>query len=149
VTTRRSFNTKRKLCPVPNLPVDLAALARRVAYGGNPEHKRSPGDFGLTPPSAWRPDKALCDGVGVVRPQDALKLLRKGICHGMISPVADARAFPRNIWSVTDDGIPLEAQLENPEQGIYHGCPLPREDPMYAIVVNAWRLRQNQNYCND
>ena len=28
----------------------LASLARRVDYGGNPEHKRHPGDYVLTYP---------------------------------------------------------------------------------------------------
>ncbi len=31
---RRSFNTKRKLCPTSELPVDLSTLAARVGYGG-------------------------------------------------------------------------------------------------------------------
>lgn len=37
----------------------LAKLASQVKYGGNPEHKRNPGNFGLTPPSGPRPGKSL------------------------------------------------------------------------------------------
>ena len=51
----------------------------RVKYGGNPEHKRNPGDFGLTPPSQPRADKTLCDEVAVFKRTTALRLLRKGI----------------------------------------------------------------------
>ena len=29
--------------------------------------------------------------------------------------------FPQNIWAVTLDGSPVEAQLENASSGIYHG----------------------------
>jgi len=57
------FNTKRRLkaCDAPEL-ARLAELAQRVNYGGNPEHKKNPGDFGLTPPADPRPGKSLCDG---------------------------------------------------------------------------------------
>jgi hypothetical protein len=41
-------------------------------------------------------------------------------------------------WSVTADGIPLEAQLENRETGTYHGYPLPEHDEFRATVLRAW-----------
>ena len=34
----------------------LEQMAHSIRYGGNPEHKRNPGDFGLTPPAQPRPD---------------------------------------------------------------------------------------------
>jgi hypothetical protein len=43
------YNSERKLC-ASEAGVD--SLASRVSYGSNPEHKRHPGDFGLTPPAA-------------------------------------------------------------------------------------------------
>jgi hypothetical protein len=52
-------------------------LWRSVTYGGNPEHKRNPGDFGLTPPAQGRKDKTLCDTVEVFERQNALEHLRQ------------------------------------------------------------------------
>ena len=143
--TRSSFNRKRKICGLADLPAGLDMLAGRVGYGGNPEHnKRNPGDFGLTPPSAWRPDKALCDGVGIFERHRALTLLREGIRRGMIGPTRDDVGFPRSVWSVTEAGEPLEAQLENPAAGTYHGYPMPTEDPMHDLVLKEWRLRSGR-----
>ena len=140
---RRSFNTKRRICPVSDLPDDLETLAESVGYGGNPGHKKNPGDFGLMPPSAWRPDKALCDAVGIFERARALALLQKGIRRGMVSCIADDRDYPQNVWSVTEDGAPLEAELENAMQGIYHGYPLPpEEDPMHEQVLAEWPERE-------
>lgn len=65
------YNTKRKLC---SSQTQDSSLASRVSYGGNPEHKRHPGDFGLTPPAAHcRADKSLCDGTGILTRAAALK----------------------------------------------------------------------------
>ncbi|MDV7900023.1 hypothetical protein R4J99_31225, partial [Pseudomonas aeruginosa] len=36
-------------------------------------------------------------------------------------------------------GIPLEAQLENPETGQYHGYPMPDSDPFASEVISRWR----------
>jgi len=47
-------------------------------------------------------------------------------------------AYPQNIWSVTDEGEPLEAQLDNEEQGSYHGYPMPQSDPFRDQVLQAW-----------
>jgi hypothetical protein len=57
----------------------LAELACLVKYGGNPEHKRNPGDFSLTPPSRPRAGNSLCDFVKVFTKQEALDLLKKGL----------------------------------------------------------------------
>jgi hypothetical protein len=54
----------------------LKALRRRVSYGGNAEHKRNPGDFGLSPPFGPRKGKTLCDGVSIFQRAVALRLLR-------------------------------------------------------------------------
>lgn len=135
---RRAFNRNRRLRPREGLPDRLADLAARVGYGGNPEHKRNPGDFGLTPPSAPRPDKSLCDAVGIFRRADALQLLQEGIRRGCISE-REAGDFPQNVWAVTPGGHPLEAQLENAGQGTYHGYPMPDDDPLRQSVLERWQ----------
>ena len=109
---RKRFNSKRHIRPLPIKKEFLAALIKRVQYGGNPEHKINPGDFGLEPPSSPRPDKTLCDGAGIFERDKAVTLLREGIRRGLIS-VQERDGLPQNIWAVTPDGIPLEAQLEN------------------------------------
>jgi hypothetical protein len=135
---RRSNNPKRKLVvPKPD-QAELAALAQRVHYGGNPEHKRHSGDFELTPPSAPRSDKTLCDGAGIRSKSDALSALRRGVKKGLVSRQMRG-AFPQNVWSVAD-GVSFEAQLENQEAGTYHGYPLPEADPFSEAVKEAWNI---------
>ena len=59
----------------------------------------------------------------------------------MVSEV-EKGAWPQNIWSVDENGSPLEAQLENQETGMYHGYPIPESDPFGKIVVDEWNRRQ-------
>ncbi len=81
-----TYNTKRQLADLRQLPPErLQQLAERLLYGGNPEHKRNPGDVGLTPPSGARIGKMLCDDVGSFHRQEALELLRSGVAAGLIS----------------------------------------------------------------
>ena len=71
-----------------------------------------------------------------------MALLKAGACAGLISQQTGAGGhWPQNIWTVTDDGLALEAQLENPEQGVYHGYPMPTEDPFREHVLRYWRRR--------
>jgi len=121
---RSGFNQKRKFREALLSEQERLELERLVSYGGNPEHKRNPGDFCLTPPSQPRADKALCDTARIFSRKLATELLRRGTAHGMVSEQWFGQ-FPQNIWSVTDNGIPLEAQLENQELGTYHGYPMP------------------------
>ena len=140
---RRSFNPKRRLAPAP-APArrrELAALAERARYGGNPEHKRNPGDVNLIPPSAPRADKTLCDAVNIFSRSAALAALREGLRRGLISHTRRGD-FPQNIWSITADGIPLEAQLENREAGTYHGYPMPENDDFRTTVLRVWNTGQ-------
>ncbi len=133
---RNSFNVKRKIRAQAG---DILILARRVSYGGNPEHKRNPGDYGLSPPAVHsRPDKSLCDDVGIFSRGVALRLLRAGIRKGLIS-VQERDGWPQNIWAVTTDGVPLEAELENAGQGSYHGYPMPHDDPLRVQVLKQWQ----------
>ena len=138
---RRSgqFNSKRKLL----IDVDdafLEKLKKNVHYGGNPEHKMNPGDFNLTPPSCPRPDKTLCDAVSIFKYNQALQLLRKGIMRGLVSKQSRGN-YPQNIWSVDKNNNPLEAQLENEQKGIYHGYPMPKDDPFGKVILKAFEKK--------
>ena len=130
------FNPKRKVASSLD-PAILEGLAARVDYGGNPEHKHNPGDFGLTPPVQPRADKSRCDWVGISERAVALCLLREGIRRGLVSEQFRGN-FPQNVWSVTDDGHPLEAQLENSAQGTYRGYPMPETDPFRDVILERW-----------
>jgi len=132
---RRRFNPKRRI--VTDGGADLESLSGQVSYVGNPAHKRNPGDFGLTPPAAPSGDKTLCDDLGIVRREEALRLLRQGVQRGLIS-VQRRGAFPQNVWAVTDDGHPVEAQLDNVEAGSFHGYPMPESDPFVHEVLERW-----------
>jgi hypothetical protein len=133
---RRKFNTKRKIRNVTD-PAVLIQLSARVLYVGNPAHKMNPGDFGLTPPASPRPDKTLCDGAKIFERNKAQSLLREGVQRGLIS-AKDRAGLPQNIWAVSDDGLPLEAQLDNQEKATYHGYPMPAGDPLRKEILRRW-----------
>jgi hypothetical protein len=138
---RGEFNPKRQVRPVDKADrTMLNRLARVVKYGGNPEHKSDPGDFGLTPPATPKPDKTLCDLAGVRARRVALSLLRSGIGKGLISR-QERNGFPKNIWAVDEHDFAFEAQLENPAAGVYHGYPLPSADPFSVEVMRLWKER--------
>lgn len=135
---RRSFNPKRRMRSSEDLALQreaFAHLASNVHYGGNPEHKRNPGDFGLTPLSSLRPGKTLCDQVDIFSRAEALKLLRAGLKRGLVS-VQERDGWPQNVWAVSDTGQPLEGQLEAPS--VYHGYPLAENDPFREEVLTRW-----------
>jgi hypothetical protein len=48
----------------------------------------------------------------------------------------ERNGWPQNIWAVTDSGAPVEAQLEG--DGVYHGYPMPEEDPMSEEILKIW-----------
>jgi len=132
------FNPKRRLAEVDEgMAFRLKELAKQVKYGGNPEHKKNPGDFGLTPPSDPRQGKSLCDISDIFTHREALKLLQAGIRKGLVSHKSN-QGWPQNVWAVTKDGCALEAQLENCMQGSYHGYPMPDSDPLKAEILSRW-----------
>ena len=101
---RSGYNPKRKIAPNNTLTQEeIKSLAENCDYGGNPEHKRDPGDYGLTPPRSPRPGKTLCDVAGKIMKADALLLLRSGIEKGMVSPERK-NGWPQNIWAVSNSG---------------------------------------------
>lgn len=132
------FNPKRKIKKLTFGELQYySELAEKVKYGGNPEHKRNPGDFGLKPPSDPRPGKSLCDVVNIFSRKIALEHLKAGLRCGLVDERCKGE-WPQNIWSVTDDGSALEAQLENSETGTYHGYPMPESDPLADEVIKQW-----------
>lgn len=132
------FNPKRQMADLdPAGKERLCELADRASYGGNPEHKKNPGDFGLTPPANSRMGKSLCDAAGIFTRKEALELLREGLRRGLASDRQE-QGWPRNIWAQTDAGVALEAQLENPQAGTYHGYPMPESDPFAGLVKERW-----------
>lgn len=136
--SRQRFNPKRRLLPPgAKSAAELEALAERAGYGGNPEHKQTPGDFGLTPPSDPRPDKTWCDTAGVFEVAAAEALLGSGLRRGFVSQRWPGE-WPQNVWCVREDGVAFEAQLENLARGTYHGYPMPLDDPFRIVIVKAW-----------
>ena len=133
---RRTANPKRKLVE-PTVAAEFRSLGSHVSYGGNPEHKRNPGDFNLSPPAIPRQGKSLCDDAGVVRRQDALDLLKRAFERGTVS-VQARNGWPKNVWAVTEGGVALEAMLENHETGAYHGYPMLPIDPLRDEVLMRW-----------
>lgn len=142
--TRDRFNPKRTLLPmdqVGRMRPALDELAGRVRYGGNPEHKRDPGDFRLRPPhAAGRPRKTLCDDAGITKRAAALELLREGFRRGLVDARFE-RGWPLMVWAVAPDGTPLEATWES--VGCYHGYPMPENDPFREEILEQWRLRRD------
>ena len=137
-STRTKFNKKRRFASSLPAAGVLKQFAKAVRYGGKPMHKRNPGDFGLTPPALPRDDKSLCDNVKVFKRAEARRLLKEGILRGMISEWDGINGYPKNIWSMTADGLPLEAILENPGNGTYHGYPLEENDAFRDSVIAQW-----------
>ena len=135
---RKSFNLKRRIRPNGLAVRGGVDLGRSPRYVGSPLHKRSPADFGLNPPAAPRPSKTLCDGI-VTERRVAQDLLSRGFSRGLIS-VQMRNEWPQNIWAVTDSGVALEAQLDNEEQGTYHGYPMTQDDPLREEVILRWNL---------
>lgn len=136
---KRKVNARRRLlAPLdPGALERLQSLSQRARYGGNPDHKRNPGDFGLTPPSNPRPAKSLCDDAGIVSRAEAERVLRRGLALGLVSEQA-RNGWPQNVWGVAANGTPVEAMLDNEQQGTYHGYPMLPEDPLVDEVLERW-----------
>ena len=139
---KRKFNPKRRLCAPPaNDPVRLAhllALSQAVIYGGNPDHKRNPGNFGLTPSSNQRTAKSLCDDAGILTRAEAKRVLRRGVELGLVSE-QQRNGWPQNVWGVAANDVAVEAMLENPDVGSYHGYPMLADDPLVEELRLRWR----------
>lgn len=138
---RSGFSPRRRIAPVAILSVnERRALSAKAVYTGNPQHKRAPGDYGLTPPTQPRPGKTLCDGARQISKAEATALLKRGLLKGMFSQ-CELGHWPQNIWSVSDEGEIFEAQLENREMGAYHGYPVPEDDDFRRMIQQEWARR--------
>ena len=135
---RRRQSSKPNKCFCATVTSEqLEAWGATVTYGGNAEHKRNPGDFGLEPPDGPRLGKTLCDGVGILQRAAALRLLREGIRRGLVSEQRRGE-FPQNIQAVADDRTALEAALDNQTTGSYHGYPMWPDDYFAKKVIKKW-----------
>ena len=138
---RRIPNPKRRLWPIPQgeeAVASLKQLAAKITYGGNPEHKRNPGDFGLHPASQPRQGKTLCDETEILTRHDAQALLREGARRGLVS-VQERGSWLQNVWAMAANGVAVEAMLENSLTGQYHGYPMLESDPLADEVRERWR----------
>ena len=71
------FNPKHKIKTSTKEEMEsYSEQAKLIRYGGNPEHKKNPGDFGLTPPSNPRSAKSLCDSAGVFQKKKHLNTFK-------------------------------------------------------------------------
>ncbi len=84
--------------------MNVIFLRKNGGYEGVAYHKRSPGDFGLTPPASPRPDKTLCDEAGVTHRAEADTLFALAIEGGLASEAFAVPGFPKQLWVVADDG---------------------------------------------
>ena len=80
----------------------------------------------------------MCDEAAIFKRSDALTLLRAGFLRGLMS-VQERSGWPQNVWAVAPNGVPLEAMLENPSTGAYHGYPMQEDDPLAEEVLERWR----------
>jgi len=121
---------------------DKRKWAKLCRYEGDPEHKRAPGNFGLTPPAAPNFAKNLCDGgtVNVPTVEEAQELLESGIQRGLVSAKLK-HGYPSRIWAVRADGAVFEARYGGSREGRYHGHPLFEGDANYDMVLEAWEAR--------
>ena len=121
-------------------PAERDFLKSKARYEGSPLHKRSPGDFGLTPPSSPRPDKTLCDEAGLYLRAKADALLARAIDGGLVSEATAADGFPKRMWAVEGEHV-FEAIYGGASAGCYHGYPVRRSDPFFDEVLAKWNAR--------
>ena len=133
--------TRRTMRAAPLDEGERAYLREHAKYEGVSYHKRSPGDFGLTPPAAPRPDKTLCDEAGITQRDAAQGLLMRAIDGGLASETSGTKHFPKQLWVVDDAGQVFEAMYGGSATGMYHGYPIRREDPFFDEVTKAWERR--------
>jgi hypothetical protein len=129
--------TRRRIRSSP-LTENERRLLAKSAYEGSPQHKRSPGDFGLPPRP--RRDATLCDEAGVTTRAEAEKLFSRGIERGLVSVATAHGGFPKQIWVVDEEGRVFEGMYGGSQAGYYHGYPIREVDPLHDEVLRAWGL---------
>lgn len=116
---------------------EKAFLRANARYEGSPDHKRNPGDFGLTPPANPRKDRTLCDEAEVYVLAQATALFARAIDGGLVSEGTGRHEFPRRMWLVAEHHV-FELKLGGSVAGRYHGFPVRRSNPYYDLIVQAW-----------
>ena len=122
-------------------PAELKRIALVARYGGSPNHKLHPNDYGFDPPNNPRPSKSPCDDLRPIAKKEAAKLLRDGIRKGMISRT-EAGQLPKYIWAVDAQGGVYEAKTKPGQEIHYHGYRLGEDErQMRAEVLSEWEKR--------
>jgi hypothetical protein len=131
---REGNDPRRRIAELARLtPEEREDLAARATYTGSGYHKRFPAVYGFGPNASPRPSKSLCDGIRVVPKEEAEQ-------KGMFSEPLE-QGFPKYIWSVDGTGEAYEAKTHQNDRGQYHGYRLEEHDPMRALVLKAWKER--------
>jgi hypothetical protein len=130
--------TKREIRATPLTEEEKSVLRTRAVYEGNPFHKRNPGDFGLTPPAAPRPDKTLCDEADIFKKALAIDLLARAIERGIVSEIV-VEGFPKQMWVVDEHDHVFEAMYGGAQLGYYHGYPIRQSDALHAKIFAIWK----------
>lgn len=131
-------HTKRAIRSAPLTDEERAVLRASAAYEGSPHHKRKPGNFGLIPPTAPRPDKTLCDEARISRREDAIRLFDRAIERGLVSEAKAPDGLPKQLWVMDEQGQVFEAMYGGSVAGRYHGYPIRRADPLFDEIAAAW-----------
>lgn len=129
--------TLRRIRKTRLTPAEQAFLRANTRYEGNPQHKRNPQDFGLTPPASPRRDATLCDEAGQIKLARAVDLLALAIDNGLVSEVSAAGDYPKQMWAYDGEYV-FEAMYTSGVAGAYHGYPIRQSDPLFEAVVEAW-----------
>lgn len=120
-------------------------LMAGASYEGSGYHKRSPGDFGLTPPVSPRPDATLCDEAGVQSVREALELFSLAVKGELACEGVNSMGYPQCLWVAQSKGGKLrvfEFRYGGSKPGRYHGYPLREADPMFDRVCRYLKSRQ-------
>lgn len=138
---REGNNPKRRIAKLGFFTGrELGGLASAAQYEGSALHKTRPADYGFEPQVAPRPAKSICDGMRVIRRDEAQALLRAGIRLGMVSSHLEGD-WPKYVWAVDDSGEVYEAKLGH-DRLRYHGYRLAEDDnAMREWVIDEWSKR--------
>ena len=136
--TERKENQNRRLeIDVGRLSAAVE-LAKRATYEGNGKHKKSTPGFPMSTPPVHRGDDSDCGAGSVFDWKVALRLLRKGLKHGLVSDFW-SNGWPKHVWAVLSDGSVYEAKYGGSVEGAYHGYPLPESDTFSNEIRRKWK----------
>jgi hypothetical protein len=118
----------------------LKALAKVLRYEGTSFHKLRPGDYRLVPPANPNPSKSACDELRPVLRSEAMRLFKRGVALGMVSPF-EPGSTPKYVWAVDGEGEVYEAKTKPPDT-VYHGYRIGEdESQMRRYILGEWRRR--------